>query len=144
MVRKLRSTDKSEYIKMATEFYNSEAVLYRVPCENFETTFNELMNTDVYAEAFILEYDNQTAGYGLIAKTFSQEAGGVCIWIEELFVKRELRGKGLGNEFFEFLFKNRPAKRYRLEIEPENEGAIRLYKRLGFKDFEYSQMIKEI
>ena len=143
MIRKITESDKSEYIEMVTKFYNSDAVLKPVPSENFEATFLELMRSDDYTEAFIIEFEGQTAGYALLAKTFSQEAGGVCIWIEELFIKPKFRGKGLGKQFFEFLFQNRPAKRYRLEIEPENETAVALYLKKGFSFFEYGQMIKE-
>ncbi len=144
MVRRLEKGDKELYLKMSHEFYNSDAVLHSVPDENFEKTFQELMKSDLYAEAFILSLDGEDVGYALLAKTFSQEAGGLCIWIEELYVRQKARGKGLGSEFFKFLLKNRPATRYRLEIEPENEGAIRLYKRYGFADFPYGQMAKDI
>jgi len=38
---------------------------------------------------------------------------------------------------------NIPAARYRLETEPENEGARRLYARHGYEEFPYLQMVKE-
>ncbi len=144
MIRKITQSDKQEYIKMVTEFYSSDAVIKPIPEKNIEATFSELMQSDVYAEGFIIESNGQTAGYALLAKTFSQEAGGLCVWIEELFIKNKFRGKGLGKEFFEFLFKSRPAARYRLEIEPENEVAVALYKKKGFGFFEYGQMVKDI
>lgn len=34
------------------------------------------------------------------------------------------------------------AARLRLEAEPDNTGAIRLYKRLGFEELPYKQLIK--
>ena len=33
--------------------------------------------------------------------------------------------------------------RFRLEVERENEGAVRLYESLGFRFFEYDQMVLE-
>ena len=36
-----------------------------------------------------------------------------------------------------------PAARYRLEAEPENEGAVRLYHRMGYKELPYMQLVKE-
>ena len=50
---------------------------------------------------------------------------------------------GLGREFFSFLHKNRPAARYRLEVEPDNERAIALYSSLGFTVLPYGQMIAD-
>lgn len=36
------------------------------------------------------------------------------------------------------------AARLRLEVEPDNEAAIRLYTRLGYEDLPYRQMIKPL
>jgi len=137
MIRKIKENDKAKYIKMAEDFYNSPAVLYPVPCSHFENTFVELMNGSVYTEGYIFEIDESVAGYGLIAKTYSQEAGGMVVWIEEIYVKEDFRDKGLGSEFLEYVKENIPAKRYRLETEPENSRAQKLYKRHGFEHLEY-------
>ena len=137
MIRKIQLKDKYEYIKMATDFYNSSAVLSPVPSAHFELTFEELIKSNTYAEAFIFEEDNEIAGYGLIAKTFSQEAGGIVIWIEEIYVKNEFRNQGIGSEFIEYIKEHIPAKRYRLETEPENTKAQELYIRHGFEHLEY-------
>ncbi len=144
MIRKVEFSDKDIFIGLAKQFYSTDAVLSPIPNENFEATFQELMRSDLYAEGFMIESDGKTAGYALIAKTFSQEAGGLAVWIEELFILPEFQGKGLGKEFFDWLFKNRPAKRYRLEIEPENEKAIGLYLKKGFKDLPYGQMVRDV
>lgn len=143
MIRRLESNDKELYFKLADEFYHSEAVLHPVPKRNIEATFDELMRSDVYTECFIIESDGSVAGYALISKTFSQEAGGYVIWVEELFIRPEYRGKGLGNKFFDFLFCERPAARYRLEIEPDNVRAAALYKRRGFDVLGYGQMVND-
>ena len=143
MVRRITSHDREVYIKLATEFYNSDAVISSIPRENIIITFNEMLSSNNYAEGFLLECDDKIVGYALLAKTFSQEAGGLTIWIEELYVRKEYRGRGLGSEFFEFLEKNFPAARYRLEIEPDNERAISLYEKWGFKPLHYGQMIKQ-
>ena len=137
MIRKIALNDRAEYIKMAEEFYNSPAVLKPVPRAHFENTFVELMNGSVYTEGYIFEIDECVAGYGLIAKTYSQEAGGMVVWIEEIYVKEDFRGKGLGFEFLEYVKENIPAKRYRLETEPDNNKAQELYKRHGFEHLEY-------
>lgn len=144
MIREIRADDREEYLKMAEAFYSTDAVLSPVPTENFEHTFNEMLESDRYAVGYIFEVDEAIAGYALLAKTFSQEAGGMVVWIEELYVKQEFRSKGLGTQFFEFLESNygTTAKRYRLEVERENEGAVRLYERQGFRFFPYDQMVK--
>lgn len=144
MIRPIRQNDREHYLSMAHAFYESDAVLAPVPLSHMEKTFDLLMEGSPYAEAFILEKEGKTAGYALLARTWSQEAGGEVIWIEEIMVLPEFRGMGLGTEFFAFLEERFPkAKRFRLEVEDENEGAVRLYKNLGFSWFDYKQMKKD-
>lgn len=145
MIRKMRSEDKKIYLEMAREFYHSDAVLHPVPDTYFERTADEALRSDDYAEIFLFECENEAAGYGLIAKTFSQEAGGMVWWIEEVYVREAFRSKGIGREFFAYLdeIKGSSVTRMRLEVEEENTRAASLYKKLGYKPLEYVQMIKD-
>ncbi len=141
----MTENDKELYITMAEEFYNSDAVLHPIPRDHFEKTANEALRSDEYAEIYLLEYEGETAGYGLTARTFSQEAGGQVLWIEELYIRKEFRSKGLGREFFSSLEdKNRgEIVRLRLEVEADNTRAISLYERLGYEVLDYVQMVKD-
>ena len=145
MIRKMRSEDKKTYMEMAREFYHSDAVLHPVPDTYFERTADEALRSDVYAEIFLFECENEAAGYGLIAKTYSQEAGGMVWWIEEVYVREAFRSKGIGREFFAYLdkVKGSAGTRMRLEVEEDNTRAVALYKKLGYKPLEYAQMIKD-
>ena len=142
-IRRITATDKDEYINMAREFYSTDAVLFCVPEGHFFATFDELMRSDCYAVCYIFELDGKIAGYSLLANTFSQEAGGKVVWIEEIFVLPEFRGMGIAKNFFTQLINSRTPdiKRFRLEAERANEGAIRLYKSLGFDFLDYDQMV---
>ena len=144
MIRPISKQDYKEYITMATDFYNSEAVLHSIPQNHIETTFTEITTSNQYVEGYIFEYDEKIAGYALIAKTFSQEAGGIVIWIEELYVKEDYRNNGLGKAFFEFIDEKAKttAIRLRLEVEEDNEKAIALYEKMGFRRLNYLQMYK--
>lgn len=142
-IRQVTEADRALFLEMSREFYASDAVLHDIDEAFHERTFSELMRADVYAEGFILSYGGVDCGYGLLAKSFSREAGGTVIWLEELYIRAAYRGKGLGSFFFRYVEENRPAARYRLEVEPENEGAVRLYERLGYRVLPYGQMIKE-
>lgn len=144
MLRKITPNDRETYIALSEEFYSSDAVSHSIPVEFHKNSFDELMRSDEYIECFIFEQNGETAGYALIAKTFSPEAGGVVVWIEELYVRESFRGKGLGKAFFKYMEENYPAARYRLEIEPENLRAKKLYSSLGYKELPYAQMIKGV
>lgn len=146
MIRKIKKEDKSAYLSMAKQFYSSEAVDHDVPERYFIDTFDALMRSDHYASGYIIEYENHTVGYALLAKTFSQEAGGMVLWIEELFVMSEYRCNGLGHEFFAYLKNNLHdnIKRIRLEIADSNKKARSLYEQIGFEALPYSQLIKDL
>lgn len=144
MIRKLNRDDRELYIRMAEEFYSSDAVLHPIPRQNIERTVEEVLSSDTYADIYILEYEGKAAGYGLTAKSFSQEAGGKVLWIEEIYIRKEFRSKGLGKEFFSYLEEKDAAVRFRLEVEAENSRAAALYAQLGYEVLDYVQMVKEI
>ncbi len=141
--RPIRESDREAYIAMATAFYNTNAVIKPIPASYIEATFAELMHADTYAQCYICELADGIVGYALLAKTFSQEAGGYVMWIEELYLKEGYRNRGLGRAFFESFLSSLPenVKRIRLEAERDNAGAVKLYESLGFEFLEYDQMV---
>ena len=141
MFRKITEKDREFYIEAAKSFYSSDAVDHQIPESFITRTFDELIKSDRYADAYIIEQDGQKAGYALLAKTFSQEAGGLVVWLEELFILPEFRSCGLGGEFLRFLKENIPSARLRLELCPSNQRACDVYMRHGFKVLDYKQMI---
>lgn len=146
MIRKITANDKDIFIHFAKDFYSSEAVCHKIPEEYYIRTFNELMRSDAYAQCYIFEDDGKTVGYALTAKTFSQEAGGMVIWIEEIYVVPHMRCKGMGKEFFRYIYSviDESVTRIRLEICPDNKRAALLYKNAGFENMEYLQMVNEL
>ena len=141
MIRRIVSGDREIFMQMAREFYHSEAVLHAIPEARHARAFDEMMRSDVYMEGWIFEIEDRIAGYALLCKTYSQEAGGLAVWIDELYVRPEFRNRGLGRAFFAELPKRIPAARYRLEIEPDNARAEKLYRSMGFDALEYRQMV---
>ncbi len=145
MIRKMKNTDRDFFLRAADEFYHTDTVEKPLPMSQLEAVFEEIMRSDVYLEGFVFEYGGERAGYSVIAKTFHTEAG-MSIWIEDIFILPQFRGKGLGGEFFAYLDKNYSGRfrRFRLEAEPENEAAIKLYTKNGFRFLPYSSMVKDI
>lgn len=142
IIRKLENTDKNEYVKLVSEFYHSDAVLAPVDSTHFELTFAELMRSSEKIACYVAEVDGEIAGYALVARFFSQEAGGEVVWLDEIYVRDRFRGLGVGTALISRIFSDfENAAAFRLEIEPENEGAERLYRRLGFEKLDYEQRI---
>ena len=84
MIRRMQEQDRALFLKLTDEFYHSDATLHPIPMEYHENAFNEMMRSDVYLEGYILEHEGQSAGYALVSRTYSHEAGGPAVWLEEL------------------------------------------------------------
>ena len=142
MIREIKSDDKIDFIKMCMDFYNTDGVDHSIPVSNMEKTFNLLMEGLDLAKAYVCEKNNKTVGYILLALTYSNEAGGMVVWLDEIYVKPEFRSQGIGSELIDFViekYKNK-ISRFRLEITESNIGAKKLYLSKGFKDLSYRQM----
>ena len=141
--RKIRREDAAAYIEMATDFYNSPAVLHSIPQNYIENTVKAVLSGTPFADVYMFEENNTVVGYGLLAYTYSQEAGGTVCWLEEIYVRPEARGAGVGAAFIEFVKEAVPAARYRLEVEPDNTRVKALYRRHGFAALGYESYVLE-
>ena len=141
-IRKMIQDDKSTIIDMMRVFYASPAVLSNGSEEIFEVDVENCVNESPYLEGFVFEENGEIFGYGMIAKSFSTEFGKPCIWVEDLYLKSEYRGQGIGSKFFEYLEQNYTDCIFRLEVEEENERAIHVYEKNGFAVLPYMEMKK--
>ena len=141
MFREITPDDRDLYFHYVDIFYHTDAVESPVPPEHYAVTFDELMRSDAYLKCYIFEDDGVPCGFVLLSKTFSQEAGGVSVTIEEIYIDEAYRSKGLATEFFEYLKSIDEIARLRIEVEDDNQGAKRLYERMGFNLLPYLQMV---
>ena len=103
MIRRMNISDKDSFFNMSKEFYESGAALQNIPERNIIRTFDTIISGSPYADAYIISSDGNPAGYALLAITYSNEAGGIVAWIEEIYILNEYRGKGLGAKLIEFI-----------------------------------------
>lgn len=141
MFRSINENDWELYRNYVDIFYHTDAVNAPVPQDNYRATFDEMMRSDAYVKGYIFEEDGKPCGFALLSKTFSQEAGGVSVTIEEIYIEPEYRSRGLATEFFVWLKSKSEIMRLRIEVEDDNEGAKRLYERMGFELLPYLQMV---
>ena len=141
MFRSITEADRELYYRYADIFYHTDVVNAPVPTENYRVTFDEMMRSDTYVTGYIFEDGGEPCGFVLLSRTFSQEAGGLSVTIEEIYIDPEHRSKGLATEFFEWLKSDKSIMRLRLEVEDHNKDAMRLYERMGFELLPYLQMV---
>ena len=89
-----------------------------------------LFGPDPAASVVIAEVDGAVAGMALWFRTFSTFLGRPGIWLEDLFVRPDFRGRGVGAALMGDL-RARTDGRVEWSVLDWNQGAIELYERLG-------------
>ena len=87
-----------------------------------------------YAETLIAEDGDEAVGFALFFHNFSTFLAQPGIYLEDLFVVPEARGKGVGRALLERLAQvaiERDCGRLEWAVLDWNESAIRFYERLG-------------
>ncbi len=139
-IRKFEIQDKKEILSMMEEFYNSDAVSTNGSKEIFETDFEKCLIDFPYLDGYVFCKDNIILGYSMIAKSFSTEFGKLCLWAEDLYVKKEYRGNGIIPKFIDYIKSIYPDSLIKLEVELENSHAVHVYKKCGFDELPYKEM----
>ncbi len=142
VLRKLTEDDRESFFEMSRDFYSCGAAHTPISEEYRINFFKEALSGE-FINGYIIEYNGKTAGYALIAYYSSQEYGGKIALFDELYIKPCFRGQGIGKKVFEFV-ENSGVVACRLEVERTNLRALKLYKALGYKEFDYIQMSKKL
>jgi GNAT superfamily N-acetyltransferase len=117
--------DLAEYERLAHEVRFDEAVLEA-----------KLFGPRPYAEVLIGEIDGAPQGFALFFHNFSTFEGKPGVYLEDLFVRPEARGAGLGKALLKKLAAiavERDCARLEWSVLDWNEPAIQFYKALGAK-----------
>ncbi len=111
---------------------------YEKHLDRLETTEERIRKTIFSAEPaarVVFAYlDDVAVGFAVCFQTYSTFAGLPGLYLEDLFVKPEARGKGVGRELLRYLARLAKEQGYsRIEwaVLHWNEPAIGFYKRLG-------------
>ncbi len=142
-IRKMTQSDKSAVTEMMQVFYASPAVRTNGSLEIFESDIDTCIGDSPYLEGYVFDENGTICGYSMLAKSFSTEFGKPCIWIEDIYIVPEHRGRGIGGKLLSFVSENYPNAVIRLEVEDENTHAVHVYEKGGFERMPYVEMIKK-
>ena len=113
----------AEYERLAHEVRATEAQLHAT-----------LFAPHPAAEVVIAEYGGAPAGFALFFASYSTWEGKPGLYLEDLFVRPEARGKGIGRRLLEHLARltlKRGWARLEWRVLDWNEPTIAFYKKLG-------------
>ena len=142
IIRPMTDADRKAVLGMMQEFYSSPAVFTNGSLEIFQADIDACLGENPYIQGFILEHNQEIAGYAMVAKSFSAEFGKPCIWIEDLYMKEAYRNMGLGSQFLSYVEKRYPEAVFRLEVEEDNLPAVHVYTKQGYQVLPYTEMKK--
>lgn len=139
----MKAHHREAVLAMMRTFYASPAVLTNGSEEIFTADVDACVGDSPFLEGYMLMSGETILGYAMAAKSFSTEFGKPCVWIEDLYLKPEHRGQGIGSRFLLHMAEQYPKAILRLEVEEENERAIAAYRKSGFEVLPYMEMKRE-
>jgi len=105
-----------------------------------------LRNAD-FGRAWIVLDGNSPVGYAVLCFGYSLEWLGRDAFVDEFFLRQDYRGRGWGNKtmvFLEEAARELGVRVLHLEVIDQNEVALGLYRKLGFRAHQSTFMSKWI
>jgi GNAT superfamily N-acetyltransferase len=133
MIRPARPEDVPAILALVRDLAEYERALHEVEATE-EQLRQALFGPDPRAYALVAEHEGTVAGFAVWFLTFSTWLGRHGVYLEDLFVRPELRGLGYGRALLQELARICVARGYgRLEwaVLDWNEPAIGFYRSLG-------------
>ena len=113
----------AEYEKLAHESVATEALIHKA-----------LFGPQPRAEAVVARYDGEPAGFALFFHNFSTFMGKPGLYLEDLFVLPEFRGRSIGKALLQYLAQlalQRGCARFEWAVLDWNRPARDFYESLG-------------
>ena len=135
-----------DVLRMMNALYDGGGADTHAARDRFPATIDRLLAEPWRGRIVLFARQDGVCGYSILIPYWSNEFGGVLLFVDELFVDATARGQGIAQAFFAFVETTRPydAVALALEVAPPNRRARALYERLGFSDRHHGMMIRPL
>lgn len=150
--RRCEKKDVDSWIKLNREFIayeNQDDDLWNgineVSDKRFAQTFEEALAAPELISLLIFEEDGEAVGFANLMTLFSVWTHGKAMYLDDLFIKEEHRGKGYGKkalDYIEEFAKEMGCKRIQFHSEATNPGAKSFYTAIGYTPAEMYFYVK--
>lgn len=126
--------DLTRLQSLVTRLHNHEGIVQSD--EDREAALRPLLEGSPHGAAYLIGPRQGPVGYIVVSFGYSVEMGGIDGFVDEFYIRENVRGRGMGSEVIRTLI---PAlaeygvKALHLEVDRTNDKAKRLYGRLGFE-----------
>jgi GNAT superfamily N-acetyltransferase len=120
--------DVETIVPMMQEFYAIDN--YPINIEVSKALLQEFISSENLGQSWLILSDAEIVGYIILTFIFSFEYQGKIAFLDELYLTKKMRGKGLGTKALEFIqseSQKLSLKLIYLEVEQHNEKAQKLY-----------------
>jgi len=134
-IRPAREDEVPLVLQFVRELAEYEHLLHEAVASE-ERVRRDLFGPRPYAEVVFACLDDEPVGFALFFHNYSTFIGNPGIYLEDLFVRPNVRGKGLGKALLKWLAAEairRDCGRLEWAVLDWNEPSIRFYKSLGGK-----------
>ena len=142
-IRTATAADSPTILDLMRELYEHEGIPFD------RTVASEalgcLLETPALGEVRLMLEDEEIVGYFALTFGYSLEFHGRFLLLDEMYIRDDYRGRGLGREALEAveeICRERGIKALRLEVEESNLHAQTLYRSSGFESHDRHLMTK--
>lgn len=142
MKDKIDNMDDNEYKIWLIALYKEDLEGQEINENKIRRTVNESIKNPQKVKIILIQYDEVIIGYSILVLYWSNEFGGNILNIDELYIDKEFRGKGIATDFIrniQIMFSDIVA--LQLETTPSNDRVMKYYHRIGFVNTNNTHMI---
>ncbi|HZG50603.1 MAG TPA: GNAT family N-acetyltransferase [Pyrinomonadaceae bacterium] len=127
--------DADELVEMMREFYAFDHIAFDEAAAR--GALRQILGDDKFGIVHLIRVETETAGYLVLTFGFSLEFHGRDAFVDELYLRENFRGRGIGKASIEFaaeVCRREGIAALHLEAERANTRAAGLYRQAGFRD----------
>jgi len=125
----------TKFLPLARAYWKFEKIRGFQP-KKHQKLITKILKKRCLGEVWVAEEGDRLIGYLVVVFLMSLEYGGISAEIDELYVDRPERGRGVGKALLKAAGKflsQQEIVQISLRVGKSNHNAIRFYKKLGFR-----------
>ncbi|MBI1729648.1 GNAT family N-acetyltransferase [Candidatus Acetothermia bacterium] len=141
--RTANSSDVNSLLSLMRSLYEHDHLVFNE--EAASDALNEILSDSSLGRIWLIQSGEEAIGYVVLTYDFSLEFHGKVAFVDEIFIRKEYRGSGVGQQTFQFVeeyCRTSGIKTLHLMVEKNNKKAQIFYQKAGFKTLDRFVLMK--